>query len=200
MSGLVFFISSKAWNIKHLSFFSFFLKNEFQLFCHPSHYSRNLQPLLLGKDHRGNLLLTLDLLSSMEIPLEENMQESTLAVESEFLLSQICCCLYLSQPDDSEFIGPLSCLGMRLCCISAHSYSKLATRLRFLHPKSLSFFLSTALPAVLGSKWLTFQLTESLASILVLDPMSGYIAAPGSPCRASPSIQGYWVDITHKCY
>lgn len=102
-------------------FFPFFLKMNFNFFCHPSHYSINLQPLLLGKDHRGNLLLTVDLLSSMEIPLEENMQESTLAVESEFLLSQICCCLYLSQPDDSEFTGPLSCLGMRLCCISAHS-------------------------------------------------------------------------------
>lgn len=34
----------------------------------------------------GNLLLTVDLLNSMEIPLEENMQESTLAVESELLL------------------------------------------------------------------------------------------------------------------
>ena len=67
-------------------FFSFFLEDEFQLFCHPSHYSSNLQPLLLGKDHMGNLLLTVDLLSSMEIPLEENMQESTLAVESELLL------------------------------------------------------------------------------------------------------------------
>ena len=44
----------------------------------------------------GNLLLTVDLLSSMEIPLEENMQESTLVVESEFLLSQICCYLSLS--------------------------------------------------------------------------------------------------------
>ena len=78
-------------------FFSFLLEDEFQLFCHPSHYSSNLQPLLLGKDHMGNLLLTVDLLSSMEIPLEENMQESTLVVESEFLLSQICC--YLSVSD-----------------------------------------------------------------------------------------------------